>query len=209
MQDWCIRPYYPSYSHSGIALSSATGMTRSQGGMAILTSGGARCCQGKREDSNTTTTGFTVWRLRTCRPGSTAAGLLADSATRGLSISFWTSSRVASLDALFVFLRSITIIMPRPMVRGTVNSDQVSRLEMNSFGIVAVAGFRQICVTGAGRCWRRVHASFFFVRRRCKGASPRLTSSTEKASGSKSSPIHSRSSSCRSWSGSLRASSRW
>ena len=41
LQDWCIRPYYPSYSHSGIALSSATGMTRSQGGMAILTSGGA------------------------------------------------------------------------------------------------------------------------------------------------------------------------
>jgi hypothetical protein len=147
LQDWCIRPYYPSYSHSGIALSSATGMTRSRGGMAILTSGGARCCQGKREDSNTTTTGFTVWRLRTCRPGSTAAGLLADSAMRGLSISFWTSSRVASLDALFLFLRSITIIMPRPMVRGTVNSDQVSRLEMNSFGIVAVAGFRQICVT--------------------------------------------------------------
>ena len=147
LQDWCIRPHYPSYSHSGIALSSATGMTRSQGGMAILTSGGARCCQGKREDSNTTTTGFTVWRLRTCGPGSTAAGLLADSAMRGLSISFWTSSRVASLDALFLFLRSITIIMPRPMVRGTVNSDQVSRLEMNSFGIVAVAGFRQICVT--------------------------------------------------------------
>ena len=187
------------------------GMTRSQGGMAILTSGGAGCCQGKREDSNSTT-GFTVWRLRTCGPGSTAAGLLADSATRGLSISFWTSSRVASLDALFLFLRSITIIMSRPTSARTINSDQISRLEMNSFGIVAVAGFRQTCVTelaAAGGGFTRPYSLSFFVRRRCKGASLRLTSSTEKASGSKSSPIHSRSSSCRSWSGSLRASSRW
>src|SRR5271157_413389 len=61
----------------------------------------------------------------------------------------------------------------------------------------------------AGRCWSRVHASLSLARRRCKGASLGLTSSTEKASGSKSSPIHSRSSSCRLWSGSLRASSRW
>src|SRR5271157_3875205 len=59
----------------------------------------------------------------------------------------------------------------------------------------------------AGRCWRRVHASLSLARRRCKGASLRLTSSTEKASGSKSSPIHSRNSSYRLWSGSLRASS--
>ena len=59
---------------------------------------------------------------------------------------------------------------------------------------------------GRQRPGLRPQAPSALLRRRCKGASRRLTSSTEKASGSKSSPSHSFSSSCRSCSGSAIAS---
>lgn len=42
------------------------------------------------------------------RPGSTVVALLTDSAMRGFAISFFTSRRTASLNALFLFLRGIT-----------------------------------------------------------------------------------------------------
>src|SRR5271166_290966 len=41
-------------------------------------------------------------------PGSTEAALLTDSAMRGFAISFFTSRRVASLNALLLFLRGMT-----------------------------------------------------------------------------------------------------
>ena len=42
------------------------------------------------------------------RPGSTVVALLTDSAMRGFAISFFTSRRIASLNALLLWLRSMT-----------------------------------------------------------------------------------------------------
>src|SRR5271167_4011650 len=42
------------------------------------------------------------------RPGSTVVALLTDSAMRGFAISFFTSRRIASLNALLLFSRGMT-----------------------------------------------------------------------------------------------------
>jgi hypothetical protein len=76
-----------------------------------------------------------------------------------------------------------------------------------------IVSFRQACAEKlGGPISRRKGLQFLpvavFFRRRCSGARRCLTSSAEKASGSKSSPSHSMSSSCCSCSGSPVASSR-